>query len=444
VAQVISSDASPTVGESAITERYRQYVVWSLCVVYLFNQADRQIFAVLQQPIKEAFHLSDGQLGLVGGTAFALFYVTVGIPIARRADSGNRVTIIAVSLALWSLFTALTSQVQSFWQLLLARMFVGVGEAGCNPPSYSIVSDYFSPKRRATAISIYSLGASGGAILGLVVGSSVAQAYGWRTAFWVMGLPGLALAVVVKLTLREPRRRSAVAMQPQEAAGPFGSVLRDLWGKRTFRNLAAAGAFVGMVVYGIGSFYSVWLIRSEHLSLAESGRWLAAASFLGGLSGTFFGGKIAGVLSNRYQDPRWLMWLPAIALVVNVPAGLLLFTAQSKPLIFVLLTFNIAVGISFLAPTVTATQGLVTSHRRAMAGAVFLLVLNLFGLGLGPLIAGHLSDTWREYFLAHGAGAAQAAADGIRYALVCMLLSAVFAIIFYLRAARTARQDLIY
>jgi MFS family permease len=440
----MEASGSAPVGGLAVTEPYRQFVVWSLCLIYLVNQADRQIFAVLQQPIKEAFHLTDGQLGLIGGTAFALFYVTVGIPIARRADHGNRVSIIAASLALWSLFTALTSFAQNFWQLLVARMFVGVGEAGCNPPSYSIISDYFTAKRRATAISIYSLGASGGAIVGLIVGTQVAQAYGWRTAFLVMGLPGLILAILIRKTLAEPPRGlsdpSSVQLKPET----FAAVLGHLWGKRTFRNLACAAAFVGMVVYGIGSFYSVWLIRKHHLSLVDAGWWLAFASVLGGLTGTFFGGRIAGALANKKDDPRWLLWVPAIALTVNVPAGLALYAAASKIEIFALLTFNIAVGISFLAPTITATQGLVAAHERAMAGAVLLFVLNLAGLGLGPLITGHLSDWWHGYLLEHGRSAVQASADGITYALICMLLAAILAIVFYLRAARTARQELTY
>jgi MFS family permease len=440
----MAADASAPVGEFAVTEPYRQFVVWSLCLVYLVNQADRQIFAVLQQPIKEAFHLTDAQLGLIGGTAFALFYVTVGIPIARRADRGNRVSIIAVSLALWSLFTALTSQAHNFWQLLVTRMFVGVGEAGCNPPSYSIISDYFNPKRRAAAISIYSLGASGGSIVGLIVGTRVAQAYGWQIAFLVMGLPGLALAVVIKKTLAEPPRGLSDPSRPQPQSRSFGAVLKYLWSRPTFRNLACAAAFVGMVVYGIGSFYSVWLIRKHHLSLVDAGQWLALASVMGGLTGTFFGGRIAGFLAGRRRDPRWLLWVPAVALAVNVPAGLLLYAAASKIAIFVLLTFNIAVGISFLAPTITATQALVAAHERAMAGAVVLFVLNLAGLGLGPLITGRLSDWWHGYFLEHGKSAVQASADGITYALICMLLAAILAIVFYLRAARTGREELIY
>jgi MFS family permease len=431
------------VGEFNITERYRYFVVWSLCVVYLFNQADRQIFAVLQQPIKEAFHLSDGQLGLVGGTAFALFYVTLGIPIARRADRSDRVDIISVSLAFWSLFTAVTSLVQGFWQLLIARVFVAVGEAGCNPPSYSIISDYFNAERRATAISIYSLGSSGGSILGLMVGSSIAQAYGWRTALLVMGLPGLILAVIVKRTLREPPRGYSDPTGRPVEPGSFNAVLRRLWGKRTFRNLGFAGALVAIAANGVGGFYSVWLIRAQHLSLAETGRWLTLASILGGLSGTFLGGKLADVLTNRNQDARWLMWVPTSALVLNVPVGLLLFTASGKGLIFALLTFNIALGLSYLAPTVTATQRLSVANERALAAAVFFFVMNLLGLGLGPLIAGHLSDYWREYFLAHGAAAAKASADGIRYALMCMLAAPVIAIVFYMRAARTARDELV-
>ncbi len=275
-----------------VTERYRQYVVWLLCAVYLFNHVDRQILAILIQPIKAEFNLSDAQLGLVGGLAFALFYSTLGIPIARLADRSSRTNIIAASLALWSLFTALTGLARNFYHLLLARVIVGVGEAGCSPPAYSLIGDYFEPKRRATAIAIYSLGVSGGAIVGLLIGSAVAEAHGWRTAFFVLGVPGIVLAVIVKLTLREPPRGWADGTPAPARIAPVGEVFRALWAKQTFRAISIAAALHAFVACGVAGFYSAFLIRSHDMGLAQTGRWLAFASIVGGLAGTFFGGRL--------------------------------------------------------------------------------------------------------------------------------------------------------
>lgn len=436
-----ASTGERTVGFE-ITESYRYYVVWLLCVVYLFNHIDRQILAILIQPIKQEFGFTDLQLGVLGGLAFALFYSTLGIPIARWADRGNRVTIITVSLAVWSLFTAVTGLARNFWHMLLARIIVGVGEAGCSPPAYSIIADYFEPKRRATAISIYSLGVSGGAIVGLLVGGAVAQAYGWRTAFFVLGLPGVLLAVIVKLTLREPPRGfsdpGAVAQEPP----PLRQVLDMLWSKLSFRNLSFAAAFHSMAAYGVAGFYSAFLIRSHAFGVAETGRWLALTTTIGGLAGTFLGGKISDILAERYKDIRWQMWLPALALFLNLPVGLLLFTTEDRYTALVLLTFNIALGSSYLAPTIAASQRLVGPRERALAAAIFFFVLNLLGLGLGPILAGHLSDTFNELFLGRGASVAEASADGLRIALACMLGVNALSIYCYLRATRTIRGEL--
>ncbi|HKU37184.1 MAG TPA: MFS transporter, partial [Polyangiales bacterium] len=200
-----SAEASPS---------YRNYVLWLLFIVYVFNFVDRQILTILIQPIKDEFEFSDTQLGLLGGLAFALLYSTLGVPIARYADRGNRVSIIALSLSVWSVFTAVTGLATRFWHFLLARMLVGVGEAGCSPAAYSLISDYFERERRSTAVSIYSMGIYGGVFLGLLVGGQVAQTYGWRAAFFVVGLPGVLLAAAVKLTLREPR-----TLRPAAASG---------------------------------------------------------------------------------------------------------------------------------------------------------------------------------------------------------------------------------
>ena len=222
---------SDQAGKSLPSLAYRRYVLGMLALVYVFNFTDRQILAILMQPIKEDLLLSDTQLGLLSGIAFALFYVTMGIPIARLADRYSRVNIISVSIFLWSLMTALSGLAGNFTQLLLARIGVGIGEAGCTPPAHSLLADYFARENRASALSIYSLGLPLGSVLGLMAGGWVAQIYGWRMAFFLVGLPGLVLALMVKFTIREPRRGLADGIREQETPGvkssavPIGEVL---------------------------------------------------------------------------------------------------------------------------------------------------------------------------------------------------------------------------
>ncbi|HEY6328849.1 MAG TPA: MFS transporter [Blastocatellia bacterium] len=425
-----------------VTEAYRYYVAWLLCGVYLLNQADRQIFAVLQQPIKETFAFSDAQLGLIGGTAFALFYATLAIPIARLADRTHRVNIIAVSLALWSLFTAITGMAANFWQMLGARLVVGVGEAGCSPPSYSVISDYFESKRRATAIGIYSLGLSGGSILGLLVGSKIAEAHGWRSAFYVMGLPGILLALIVRLTLREPPRGLSDNAPVAGQAPVVRRVLAGLWDKRSFRRLSVAASLYAIAANGIGSFYAVFLMRSHTMRLAEAGGWLALAS-IGGLAGAFLGGKIADLLANRKGDARWLMWIPAVALTANLPVGFFLYTADGKTWVIVLLMINITLSGAYLAPTVATTQRLVGPRERALASAILFFLMSLVGLGLGPILTGYLSDAFKRHFISLGRSAAVASGDGLRMAFICMLVTPLLAVVFYISAARKVREELL-
>jgi predicted MFS family arabinose efflux permease len=421
---------------------YRYYSVWLLCAVYLCNQVDRQIFAILQHPIQREFQFSDMQLGLIGGTAFAIFYAALSIPIARFADRSNRVNIVSASLALWSLFTALTGYAQSFVHLLIARAIVGVGEAGCSPPSYSIISDYFEPRRRSTAFSIFSLGLPGGTIVGLLVTTAVAEAYGWRTAFLVMGLPGLVLAILVKLTLREPPRGAAdeaTSMQQQSLREFFAS----LWAKGTFRYLIVAATIYSVTANGVGAFYSLFLIRCHGFTLSDTGQWLVIASIVGGLPGTFFGGKLADLLTNRTGDVRWQLRIPALALSANIPIGLLLYTATDKATIIGLLTVNIALSAVHLAPTVATLQRLVSFRSRALVTAILFFVMNLIGIGLGPLLTGQLSDLLKSHFMNNGGLAGQAAADGLRFAFICMLSLPVVAVACYLRSTRTLRNELV-
>lgn len=448
------SDAGVTTADSRIgtahatnfrvSEGYRKYVLWLLFTVYVLNFVDRSILTILMQPIKEEFKFSDTDMGLLGGLAFALLYCTLGIPIARWADKANRVFIISMSLFLWSVSTVFTGFARNFTQLLLGRVAVGIGEAGCSPPAYSLLSDYFEPKRRSTALAIYSMGISGGVFLGLLLGGQVAKIYGWRAAFYVCGLPGIVLAIIVRLTLREPPRGYSDPL-PAAAADPLPipEVLGKLWSKPAFRHLALAAALQAFVGYGVGSFNSAFLMRTHGMTVAQVGGWMALVTVTGGSAGTYFGGFIADRLSERYQDRRWQLWVPGIATLVALPLGLLVYIVPIKVVAIWTMIPALAIASMYFGPTYSITHGLVGARERALAGALLLFIINLIGLGLGPLLTGILSDVLKNHFVSQGEAPLVAAANGLRWSLATMVCVNVWSAFHYMRGARTLREDLI-
>lgn len=426
-----------------VSEGYRRYVIWLLFSIYVFNFADRSILAVLVQPIKLEFGLSDAQLGLLGGLAFAFLYSTLGIPIARMADRGNRVNIIAASLFAWSLFTGLTGFAKSFTQLLLARFAVGIGEAGCTPPANSLIADYFERKRRATALSIYSMGISGGVFIGFMVAAWIANKYGWRAAFFVVGFPGIVLSAIVKLTLREPPRgfSDGVSLRQVTQPLPMGEVLRKLWRMPTFRHVSIAAALAGFVGYGAGSFYPAFLMRTHKLSMLEVGGKLGLVTAIGGFIGAYAGGRTADYFTNKRGDARYQLWMPALSLLVNVPVAWAIYTPDSADAAFGILIVVIALGAMYLGPTYAAAQSLLTPHERAVGAALLLFVINLVGLGFGPLVTGALSDGFRSHLLSTGLSDSEATARGLVWSLRALLLVNIWASVHFVLAARTLRED---
>jgi MFS family permease len=439
-----SSSAVDEHAEFTASEGYKQYVVWLLFIVYVFNFIDRQILSIVIEPIKVEFGLRDWQLGVLSGIAFAFLYSTLGIPIARVADSKSRVNIIVWSLVIWSSFTAVTGLARGFWHLFLARVGVGIGEAGCSPPAYSLISDYFEPKKRATALSIYSMGVYGGGAIGLLVGGTIAQEYGWRAAFYVVGLPGIALAVLVKLTLREPPRGfSEGTHKIVTPPAPFLQVMTRLWSKRSFRHLSFAAGLHAFVSYGVSAFYGSFFIRTHEMTVAEVGKWLAALVAVGGFVGTYFGGWISDRYYARKADARYYLWVPAISLVLNVPVGLAVFAFESRALVLWTLVPYIALAAAYLAPSIATTHRLVGLRERAVAGAVLLFVLNLIGLGLGPLFTGALSDYLQGYFVQQGVDAKQATADGLQWAIRVTVLINAWSALHYFLATKTLNEDIV-
>ena len=427
-----------------VSDGYRNYVLFILFVVYGLSYVDRQILSILMEPIRKEFNFGDTELGLLSGVAFAIFYATLGIPIARFADRHSRVNIISISLLVWSVATALTGKAMGFWHLFLARVGVGVGEAGCNPSAYSIISDYYPAKQRATAQSVYSLGVYLGQFLGFITAGFVAEKYGWRTAFYVVGIPGIIMAIVVKMTLREPPRGFSepagyVPTDPPKAT----AVLKKLGSLPAFRHLSFASGLHALVAYGLQSYYSAFLMRSHGMSLSETSTALAVIALTGGLAGTYLGGKLSDIFAQRHGgDPRYQMWVPAYALLLNIPAWLLALLLPSQYASMALMIPAIALGATYLGPSIAATHQLVGVRERAVSGALLLFVLNLIGIGLGPMLSGVISDALRDNFVAGGVPLETARADGLKYALCIMSMANLWSAYHYFKAAKTLREDI--
>jgi MFS family permease len=424
------------------SEAYRYYAVGLLCLGHIFNHLDRQIVSVLATPIKNTFSLSDTQLGMLGGLAFAALYTFLGVFVARLADRHNRVVIMSIAMVVWSAFTAVCGLARNFWELFFARLGVGIGEAGGSPPSYSLIADYFEQHRRATALSLYSIGVYLGQFAGLFIGGVVAHEYGWRAAFFVVGLPGIAVALLIKLTLREPPRGFSDGVVVSNEPPPFLGVLQKLWARQSFRQLSLAAALHSFVGYGGTAFYAAYLMRSHGLSLKEVGLSLGLITATGGLIGAFLGGKLTDVLIQRTGDARWQFWLPCIALIINTPIWFAVFALSDRFTVMALMIPAVALGATYLAPSIAATQQLVSPRERTVSGAVFLFVLNLVGLGLGPLLVGYLSDYLNEVFLARGVEPALALADGLRWSLCIMAAVNLWSAYHYIVAARHFRNDI--
>jgi len=424
-----------------VTDAYRNYVAWLLCGVYTLSIMDRQLVAILVEPIRKEFVLKDWHMGLLSGFAFAIFYTTLGVPLARLADRNNRVTIMGVSLLVWSAFTGLTGLAKTFVHLLIARIGVAVGEAGCNPAAYSLIGDYFEARRRATALSIFHMGGYIGSFLGLLLGGWIGHAYGWRAAFLLVGLPGIAVALLMKLTLRELPRGFSDPVRAVAEPPPVGQVVRALLTKASFRHLAFAAALHNFAVYGVGNWYAAFLMRSHGMNVARAGTILAICTVIGGAAGTYFGGMLSDRLAARRHDSRYYLWVPAVSLIVGFPLsqGVLFFDDTS--IVIALLSPVVMCSAAYLAPSITATYGLVGIRERALASAVLLFVINLIGLGLGPLFAGFASDQLRQMFLERGLSEAEALGEGLRWSLRIIVAVNLWSAAHYFIATRTLRAE---
>lgn len=432
--QDTTADDTTTVPEgradpSEFTRGYRHYVLGVLLFVYAINILDRQILGILMEPIRLELGLSDTQLGFLSGIAFALFYATLGIPIARLADRTSRTGVISISVAAWSAMTAVCGMALNFWQLLAARIGVAVGEAGGSPPSHSLLADYFKEHERATALGIFSIGGPLGVMIGLFIGGWLNEWFGWRITFIVVGVPGVLVALLVWLTVREPAKGLLDGQAPPQESS-LGEVFRFMWSQRAFRWMALGASLQAFVGYGLVQWYPVFFIRIHEMSTGELGTWLALVFGIGGGIGTFFGGYLADRLAVR--DRRWYLWLPMVGTAMATPFYLGVFFAPTAAGAFLFLIIPAVLANCFLGPVFSSTQGLVPAHMRATAAAVLLFIINIIGLGLGPQIVGLLSDLLRPAF----------DVDSLRYALFLVsLVTLVGAALFWV-AARTLSDDL--
>lgn len=412
---------------------YRYYVLGILVLVYTLNFLDRQILGILAAPIKAELHLSDSQLGLMGGLAFAILYSTMGVPVAWLADRSSRAWIMTAALGLWSLFTAVCGFAGSFWQLFLARVGVGIGEAGGAAPAYSLISDYFPKQQRARALAAYSLGIPIGSGLGVIFGGLIAAWIGWRAAFIIVGGAGLLLAPIFRLTVRDPQRGGADADAGKPAvqapAPAFRRVLAVLLPKRSFWLVAFGAAASSVCGYGVAFWLPSFFQRSFHLSLVHTAWFYGAINVLGGVLGIAGGGFLADKLGARNRANYPL--IPAVAFLVAMPCFFAAVNTKSLVLGFLLFVIPTGLNLAWLGPVLTSVQHLVPANMRSTASALFLLINNLFGIAVGYYYFGAVSDLLHVRF----------GAESLRYAIYSggafYLLSSVLFII----ASRTLRKD---
>lgn len=419
----MTSSRSPGAEPSVLfSESTRRYVLGILFVTYTFNFIDRQILGILVEPIKQDLGVSDTAMGLLTGLAFAVFYTIMGIPIARIADRTNRRNLIAIALAVWSGFTALQGAAQNFLQLLIFRIGVGVGEAGCSPPSHSIISDYYPANRRATALGIYSLGIPVGILFGFFVGGWMEQFFGWRWAFVVVGIPGLILALIVRFTVSEPPRGHSEQRQTTGEQPSVGHVVRYLLQRRSFIHMSIGGGIAAFVGYGLITFAAAFFTRTHGMSSGELGTWLGLIFGIPGGIGIALGGRLADRYGER--DPRWYMWVVAVALAIVVPFAVMVFIVDSAMMAMLFLVIPVMLGNFYQATTFAQTQTLVGLRMRAVASAILLFMINIIGLALGPSAVGIISD-----MLAPSYGT-----DSLRWALMICGLANLWAAFHYWRA----------
>ncbi|WP_434715551.1 spinster family MFS transporter [Paraburkholderia sp. A3RO-2L] len=444
---------------------YRSWFLLVLVLIYASSFVDRIIVAVVGQAVKTEMSLSDLQVGLLGGLAFSIFYSVLGLPIARLADKFNRVVLISISIIAWSAMTALCGTAGAFWQLMLYRLGVGIGEAGSTPTSHSLIADQFGPRRRASALAIYALGPPIGVLAGALGGGWLVQHLGWRPVFYVVGLPGLVLGLLAWLTLREPKRGGAdgVAADTSTSAPPMGQVFKLLISSRAFVQMLLGTVIGAFAQYGINLFIPMYFIRAYDMSFAQAGLIFGLVLGVGGIIGNTLGGVSADWASAK--DRRWYARIPAIGTALGFPALALAFISnQWQVSVALLFVGTIALNL-WNGPTFAVVQSIVEPRMRATASAIVFLLMNLIGQGLGTPVVGFLSDRIASHLFTqgnfhevctvpkgvHGAAATlqgplamachDASANGVRYAMLAVTVVLLWSAVHYFCAQRHLKNS---
>jgi MFS family permease len=404
-------------------------VLVTLTFVYVLNFLDRQLLGILAKPIQDSLHITDGQLGLIGGLYFAFFYCFIAIPVGWFADRTNRVTVVSLACAIWSAATMCCGFAATYPQLVVARMLVGFGEAGGVPPSYAIITDTFPPGKRATALGIYNLGPPIGAAIGIAFGASIAAAFDWRVAFIAIGIIGIFAAVIVRLIVREPARG---ALDPASETRPadkpaFWATVRMFFANPVLLLAAVGSGATQFVTYGLGNFAVLFLIREKGMTLNQIAIWYALVVGVGMSAGMIFSGRVIDRLTRHSRQAY--ATAPAASLAVALPFYVAFVWAPSWPLALALLTIVMFFNYFYLSASVALVQEEVRPDQRVLCGALLLLVMNFIGLGLGPTYVGAASD----YFAAHGS------AHSLQTALYTLTPFYLIAIFFFLWLARILR-----
>jgi MFS family permease len=413
---------------------YKNYVVAVLVLGYIFNVIDRGAFGILVQPIKESLHISDTGMGLLTGLAFSFFYSVMGIPIARLADRWSRVNVLALAIGLWSLATAACGAAFNYVSLFFARSMTAVGEAGGTPPSHSLISDYFPLSQRATVLAVYAMAVPIGTSIGNIASGWSNVYFGWRATFMIVGLPGLLVALLIRLTVQEPPRGYSDApgtAAKRDTTPPFSDVFWFLLSRRSFMHMSVAAALHSIVWYAGSNWNTAFFIRSHDMNTGVAGSYLGTFALIGAI-GSFAGGYLSDKLSTRNGDKRWYMWVPGIACIIMVPFQFLAYLSPNLSVVVPSFSIMVVLASFFFGPSFAVAQSVATVRMRAVSTSVLLFIQTIIGLTIGPFLVGLISDHF----------APTAGADSLRYGMVIVGLANIWAAFHYFMGGRKYREDL--